>query len=387
MTDWGIPLNDGFESVSLDTLAPELRAGPPTPPTQSTDVYALGRLAYFILNGGEHRPVDPAIPTQLTRGNLSKMLPQLNQLEIQMPGAADLLVAWLVDRQPIAESLQQQYLLLSATQRATSDDDTTLLLTGWAYFFPPFFGLGVTCFLLLLLLSSFFFFFFFYYPDGELDTAMHVLGLPGNTPCNEARLCAVAVRQLGLSAAAAGTSAASDQDALLRRCGLPGVSGVALADIVKCLPAGNQRNTPDLSLLWMLRPQLQQPLEKLFAVPNVRTQWFHPMQMFCSTRGAALPEERARVHELLCRCGWAEQPEALRLVLDELQWNTTAVLHFALELLRPLHDTVWTPLADTLLAKFGAAAVKPLTKLLDPGLTLALVIAAPDRFSVLCKIN
>ena len=124
-------MNDGFKSVSLETLAPELRAGPPTPPTQSTDVYALGRLAYFILTGGD-RPVDRATLTQVTRGNLSKMVPLLNDLEVEMPGAADLLVAWLVDRQPVAESLQQQYLLLAAKQKAVSNDDIALLLTGWS---------------------------------------------------------------------------------------------------------------------------------------------------------------------------------------------------------------------------------------------------------------
>ena len=88
-------------------------------------MYALGRLAYFILTGGEHRPVDPATPTQLARDNLSKMLPQLHQLEAHMPGAADLLMAWLVDRQPVAESLQQQHLLLAAKQSDLS------ALTGW----------------------------------------------------------------------------------------------------------------------------------------------------------------------------------------------------------------------------------------------------------------
>ena len=130
MTDWGVPLNDGFEpAVMLKTLAPELLTGPPKAPTLSTDVYALGRLAYFILSGGEHYPVDPATPMQMTRANLHVMLPCMKGLDTQIPGSTDLLEDWLVDRQPVAESLQQQYLLLVARQK-TGAEDAALLLAG-----------------------------------------------------------------------------------------------------------------------------------------------------------------------------------------------------------------------------------------------------------------
>ena len=131
MTDWGVPLNDGFEpAVMLKTLAPELRTGPPKAPTPSTDVYALGRLAYFILSGGEHYPVDPASPMQVTGDNLHAVLPDINSLDVRIPGSFHLLASWMVDRQPVGESLQQQYLLLAAKHQ-TGSEDPAQLLAGW----------------------------------------------------------------------------------------------------------------------------------------------------------------------------------------------------------------------------------------------------------------
>ena len=66
-------------------------------------------------------------------------------------------------------------------------------------------------------------------------------------------------------------------------------------------------------------------------------------------------------------------------MLHTLQWDTVQLLHFALELLRQHSSQLWLPLAEVLEAEFGTAAVLPLRKLLDPDLTLVLMVAAPDR--------
>mgnify|MGYP002403717380 CR=1 FL=1 len=123
LTDWGIPLDDGFEPpVALETLAPELRTVPVPPPTAAADMYALGRLAYFILSGGKHVPVDekPA-PPALCHKNLAGMLPRLHELELQYPGATDLLGSWILERQPIADGFRQQYLLLLSSKDEIPD--------------------------------------------------------------------------------------------------------------------------------------------------------------------------------------------------------------------------------------------------------------------------
>ena len=127
MTDWGVPLDDGYgPRVAPETLAPELRTNHAPAPTAAADVYALGRLAYFILSGGRRRPDDQAAPANLQPDNLSALLPYLDDLEMQFPGATDVLAAWLIDRQPVAESLQSQYLLLLSLR----NDDVLGLLEG-----------------------------------------------------------------------------------------------------------------------------------------------------------------------------------------------------------------------------------------------------------------
>ena len=125
--DWGVPLDDGFEpGISFNTLAPELRtAADSAPPTADADIYALGRLGYYILTGGNHRPADKEAPLQLNRDDLACLLPQLDGLELVFPGATDLLASWLIDRQPVGESLNSQYLLRLA---ASGELD---LLDGW----------------------------------------------------------------------------------------------------------------------------------------------------------------------------------------------------------------------------------------------------------------
>ena len=215
-----------------------------------------------------------------------------------------------------------------------------------------------------------------------MDTAVAILGLaPATTSREDVRLCALAVRHLGL-ATPAKTQSATDDSTLLRRCGLLGVRGFTFQAIEDLLAeAGKQRGPAafhDMSMLSILYPELA-PFEKLLGVPDLLANWLLPMKEFCSTHGAALPEERAQVHELLCRCGWADQPDALQVVLDELQWNSLAALHFALGLLRRPHSTLWLWLTEVLQIKFGAAAVLPLRKLADPELMLALIVAAPDE--------
>mgnify|MGYP001334886194 CR=1 FL=1 len=137
--DWGIPLDDGFEpAVSLTSLAPELRTTPAAAPTTATDMYALGRLAYHILSCGESFPADDqAALASLSRDNISVLFPRLTELEDQFPGAFDLLAGCVVDRQPVADCMQQhckqqQYLLLLA-QRIDSID--LFLLDGRLWWF------------------------------------------------------------------------------------------------------------------------------------------------------------------------------------------------------------------------------------------------------------
>ena len=74
-------------------------------------------------------------------------------------------------------------------------------------------------------------------------------------------------------------------------------------------------------------------------------------------------------------------------MIKVLQWDTMELLHFALQLLRQ-HNSHLRQLhllsqrygvADALEQAFGPDAVLPLRKALDPDLTLALVVAAPEN--------
>ena len=85
-------------------------------------MYALGRLAYYILSCGQNHPADDAAAlATLSRDNLALLLPHMPDLEDQFPGAADLLTSWIIERQPVAESLQRQYLLLLAQHQDSID--------------------------------------------------------------------------------------------------------------------------------------------------------------------------------------------------------------------------------------------------------------------------
>ena len=176
---------------------------------------------------------------------------------------------------------------------------------------------------------------------------------------------AIAVHHLGLTAVSEASTRGCD-DLLPQRCGLFGLSRATFNFIEKSLGA----DLDDMSMVLIGHPEVE-PFTKLLEAPGLLQHWLRPMKQFCLAHGAALPEQRAQVHKLLCCCGWSDQPDALRLVLDELQWNTLAVLRFALELLRPLYDSLWPALAGILHAQYGAAAVLPLRKLIDPELTLA----------------
>ena len=113
----------------MKTLAPKLRTVPVSTkvstPTAEADIYALGRLGYYILSAGKHHPADAAAPRKLDRDNFAILLPQMDDVERQFPGATDLLASWLVDGQPVADSLNQQYLL-----RLEASDELGLL-DGW----------------------------------------------------------------------------------------------------------------------------------------------------------------------------------------------------------------------------------------------------------------
>ena len=214
-----------------------------------------------------------------------------------------------------------------------------------------------------------------------MESAVKVLGLQGQSSLCEAQRCALVVRQLRLDEAASKASLANGDELLSRRCGLLGVPSSSFAVIEQNLPAVERGG--DVGLLLMKGPELES-FKNLLSAPGLMKHWLLPMKRFCSVHGPGSPDQRAQVRELLCRCGWADQPNALRFVLEELQWDTLPVLRFALELLRPRHNDLWVPLADILQARFGAAAVLPLRKLIDPKLTLALVIAAPDNLPVMC---
>ena len=160
---------------------------------------------------------------------------------------------------------------------------------------------------------------------------------------------------------------------LPRRCGLPGVSSVAFEAF--------QQSTSNVGLLFLDFPDLE-PFENFLLIPGLLRHWVLPMTQFCSEHGTSSSEQYKQVQTLLRHCGWADQPEALRLVLDELQWNSLPVLRHALGLLRGLQDFVCENLIGVLRPVFGAVAVAPLRRLIDPKLTLAVVIGAPDNMAV-----
>ena len=177
-----------------------------------------------------------------------------------------------------------------------------------------------------------------------------------------------------------------DEMLLLRRCALPVVPNATVdhllskLSVMQSLAHGMQI---DMSMFWMTVLPMDQsghPLQAVSEISGVGSTWLTPMQKFCRAYqpGPGSKDQSAQVCDLLCRCGWANEPRALWLVLKILRWDTVELLHFALQLLRQQHAKLWLPLAAALEKAFGSDVVLPLRKALDPELTLALVIAAPE---------
>ena len=201
----------------------------------------------------------------------------------------------------------------------------------------------------------------------------------------EKRLSALAARELGLGVPQS-SNVALDEATMRRRCALPDTANTTVQELVDKLRllAGYHKNVfSDVSMFWITVPALAADAraKSVLSTPLVEVVWLDPMLKFCAARqpGPGSPEQRAQVRALLCRFGWSELKDALSLVLDTLQWDTVEVLHFAVQLLRRNYDQLWQPMAQQLEAEFGAAAVLPLRKMLDPELTLFVAVAAPEH--------
>ena len=91
-------------------------------------MYAFGRLAYYMLSGSKHRPLDDRVASvDLNGSNLELLFEHVEALDAQFPGARHLLASCVVDRQPVVDGLQHQYLLLLAKKNDAAELD---LLTG-----------------------------------------------------------------------------------------------------------------------------------------------------------------------------------------------------------------------------------------------------------------
>ena len=220
----------------------------------------------------------------------------------------------------------------------------------------------------------------------ELDGLGRRLGsdiaVPLRPSRDELRACAFAFRELGDEFIRL-SSGSPDEHLVIRRCGLPATVSITVAELLRQLSAATLFGTKDMTLLWMLSPSLPQDPRTacLLSIPGVQKLWFQPMHDFCTALqpGPGSLEQRALVRAMLVRCGWNEDSAVVSLVLDTLCWDTVELLHFALQLLRQQHATLWLPLAAVLEKAFGSDAVLPLRKALDPELTLALVVAAPEH--------
>ena len=223
---------------------------------------------------------------------------------------------------------------------------------------------------------------------GRLGSGLQVLKR------EEVRLSAFAFRELLLghdAMALAGAPGSCDEHLVVRRCGFPSMVSMTVDELLLQLQQLNARTmfgAGDPSLLWMLCPSLPQDPRSacLLSIPGVQKLWLKPMHDFCAALQPQLgsSDQRAQVRALLDRCGWAEDSAVVSLVLDTLHWDTVELLHFALELLRRQHDALWLPLAKVLEVEFGRDSVLALRKLVDPELTLVLVVAAPDQ---LCQVK
>ena len=125
VTDWAVPRKDGGLTplIRRSSLAPELRTYPDPDSAKSmeADVYALGRLTYYILLRGDHKPKDGTTVPTLVLSKLPNMMPDLDLLESEFFGATRLIKQCLFDRRPVAESLRQAYLLLAFDSDETAN--------------------------------------------------------------------------------------------------------------------------------------------------------------------------------------------------------------------------------------------------------------------------
>ena len=195
-------------------------------------------------------------------------------------------------------------------------------------------------------------------------------------PLGDARLCALAVHQLVRELPT--NSAPASDTTVLRRCGLAAISDLDLATVSQSLRFLVHNN--DASVVSLLFPGVSMSAQTMtvLGISDLWKNWVEPMSAFCASHGRGSDAQRQQVSELLCRCGWETEVQALQLVLEELEWDTIEVLHFALGLLRRHHEQLWLPLAQALEAPDRKPAFLPLRKLLDPDLTLVLVTAAPE---------
>ena len=126
---------------------------------------------------------------------------------------------------------------------------------------------------------------------------------------HQTRLCALALRELGIAPARDPNPAAPIEGLLRQRCALPAVEGVTLRKLLELLASKSSFPDGDTSLLWMILPLPSDPRTRcLLNTRNVSRLWLKPMNEFCSSLGPASPDQRAEVHELLCRCGWKTRP-------------------------------------------------------------------------------
>ena len=213
--------------------------------------------------------------------------------------------------------------------------------------------------------------------DAIVQRSLGLDCLPGNPSVADTRICAFAYGELGLSPSTVQRTPL-DEGLLLRRCALPVVPGVCLGNVLEELAAAE--GSIDMSMVWLdLPPEQLVHSQAVCELPEVVKRWFAPMQQFCRAHQprAGSVDQRSKVCDLLCRCGWAAQPHALWLVLKVLRWDTVELLHFALQLLRRHCELFRVTLVDVLERTFGDDAVLPLRQALDPTLTLALIVAAP----------
>ena len=214
------------------------------------------------------------------------------------------------------------------------------------------------------------------------DPALEVR-LRAFAPEFEVRLCAFACGELRLEPSTVPRTPL-DKGLLLRRCALPDAPGVRLDTVLEYLEGLGSEDL-DMSVVWQdFSPEQLAHPQAVCELSEVAKKWFVPMQAFCRAHqpGPGTQGQRSELCDLLCRCGWADEPRALWLVLKILRWDSVELLHFALQLLRQHYTRFWLPLAKVLVQSFGYDAVLPLYKALDPTLTLALIAAAPGPIPV-----